>query len=41
MSIRPHIENVVITKHFSRDLKDRDELQSIVKDVLDCSGTNF
>ncbi len=41
MNVRPHIKCVVITKHFSKDIKDSEELYSIVEDVLDCSNADF
>jgi mRNA-degrading endonuclease RelE of RelBE toxin-antitoxin system len=41
MSVRSHIKSVVITKHFYKDLKDVEEVQSIVRDVLNCSGADF
>ena len=40
MSVRPNIESVAVTKHFSKDIKDI-EVQSLVKAVLDCSGEDF
>lgn len=40
-SVRPFIKSVVISKHFFRDLKDKEEVGSIVKDVLDCSNADF
>ncbi|MFH1473508.1 MAG: hypothetical protein ABIE55_01305 [Candidatus Aenigmatarchaeota archaeon] len=39
--IRPHIKDVIISKHFERDIKNEDELNSIIKDVLDCSHAEF
>jgi mRNA-degrading endonuclease RelE of RelBE toxin-antitoxin system len=41
MTIRPLLRTVVISKHFVRDLKDREEVDSIVSDVLDCSNVDF
>jgi mRNA-degrading endonuclease RelE of RelBE toxin-antitoxin system len=41
MNIRPHIRGVTVTKHFFKDIKNTEEAQSIVKDVLDCSNTDF
>jgi mRNA-degrading endonuclease RelE of RelBE toxin-antitoxin system len=41
MSARPNIKSVVVTRHFSKDFKDTEEMRSIVKDVLDCSGADF
>ena len=39
--IRPRIKDVIITKHFERDLKNEEEMNGIIKDVLDCSHINF
>lgn len=41
MEVRPLIKEVIISKHFKRDLKDEEEMNSIIKDVLDCSHTEF
>ena len=41
MAVRPHIASVVVTKRFFKDLKDAEEAKSIVRDVLDCSNTDF
>jgi len=41
MRVRPFIKEVVVTKHFERDLKDEEVINSIIKDVLDCSHTEF
>jgi mRNA-degrading endonuclease RelE of RelBE toxin-antitoxin system len=41
MTIRPHIKSAAVTKRFFKDLKDSNEAQSIVKDVLDCSNMDF
>jgi mRNA-degrading endonuclease RelE of RelBE toxin-antitoxin system len=41
MSIRPFIKMAVISKHFIKDLKDEDEAELIVNDVLDCANTDF
>jgi mRNA-degrading endonuclease RelE of RelBE toxin-antitoxin system len=40
--VRPMIKNVLIHKHFIRDLKrDQKKINSIVKSVLDCSHLEF
>jgi mRNA-degrading endonuclease RelE of RelBE toxin-antitoxin system len=39
--IRPLIKEVIVTKHFVRDLKDKEEADSIVKGILDCSNLEF
>jgi mRNA-degrading endonuclease RelE of RelBE toxin-antitoxin system len=41
MSVRPSIKGFVVSKHFIRDLKNEEEANSIVKDVLDCSHLEF
>jgi hypothetical protein len=41
MAIRPLIKSAIVSKHFLKDLKDKEKVKSIVKDVLDCSGINF
>jgi len=41
MAVRPNIKSVVVTKHFAKDIKDADEVQSIVQAVLDCSNADF
>jgi mRNA-degrading endonuclease RelE of RelBE toxin-antitoxin system len=39
--IRPLIKEVLISKHFYKDLKDENGVNSIVRDVLDCSHMEF
>jgi len=39
--VRPAIREVIVTKHFARDLKGKEEVSSIVKDILDCSNLEF
>jgi mRNA-degrading endonuclease RelE of RelBE toxin-antitoxin system len=41
MAVRPHITSVVVTKRFFKDLKDAEKAKTIVKDVLDCSNSDF
>ena len=41
MNVRPNIKNVAVTKHFFRDLKNADKVQSTVRDVLDCTNAYF
>jgi hypothetical protein len=40
-TIRPLIKEVIVTKHFVRDLKNKEEADSVVKDILDCSNLEF
>ena len=41
VAIRPSIKTLVISRHFIRDLKDKEEVDSIVSGVLDCSNADF
>jgi mRNA-degrading endonuclease RelE of RelBE toxin-antitoxin system len=41
MTLRPHIRSALVTKRFLKDLKDSEEVKSIVRDVLDCSNIDF
>jgi mRNA-degrading endonuclease RelE of RelBE toxin-antitoxin system len=41
LAIRPSIKTVAISKHFIKDLKDKEEVDSIVSGVLDCSSIDF
>jgi mRNA-degrading endonuclease RelE of RelBE toxin-antitoxin system len=41
MAIRPSIKTLVISKHFIRDLKNMEKVDSIVRGVLDCSNVDF
>jgi len=41
MAIRPLIRAAVVSRHFVKDLKDEEEVKSIVNDVLDCSNIDF
>jgi mRNA-degrading endonuclease RelE of RelBE toxin-antitoxin system len=41
MAIRPLIKSIVVSKHFIRDLKDEEKINSIIKDILDCSHLEF
>jgi mRNA-degrading endonuclease RelE of RelBE toxin-antitoxin system len=41
MAVRPHIKSIVVTKRFFKDLKELEEAKSIVRDVLECSNSDF
>jgi len=41
MMVRPLIKNVAVSKHFVRDLKDQEKMNSIIKNILDCSHLEF
>jgi hypothetical protein len=41
MAIRPSIGRIVVSRHFVRDLKDTEEMNSMVRDILDCSNLEF
>ncbi|MBN2203132.1 MAG: hypothetical protein JW700_03030 [Candidatus Aenigmarchaeota archaeon] len=41
MKLQPLIKEVIITKHFERDIKDQEKIDKIVKKVTDTSHTEF
>jgi mRNA-degrading endonuclease RelE of RelBE toxin-antitoxin system len=41
MALRPSIKTVVVSKHFIKDLKGREEPNSLIQDILDCSHLDF
>ena len=41
MRVRPHIKEIFVSKHFERDLKDKEEIKTIIKNILDCSHMEF
>ncbi len=41
MAIRPSIKGIVVSKHFIRDLKDEEKINSIIQNILDCSHLDF
>jgi mRNA-degrading endonuclease RelE of RelBE toxin-antitoxin system len=41
MFVRPLLKEVVISNHFKRDLKDEEEVDLIIKNILDCSHLDF
>jgi mRNA-degrading endonuclease RelE of RelBE toxin-antitoxin system len=41
LAVRPFIKESVISKRFIKDLKDEQEVESIVNAVLDCSSVDF
>ena len=41
MFVRPLLKEVVVSKHFKRDLKDEEEMNSIIKNILDCAHLEF
>ena len=41
MRVRPLIKEVIISKHFRRDMRDDEKTDSLVKDILDCSHMEF
>jgi Mg2+/Co2+ transporter CorC len=41
LTIRPKVKEVVISKHFIKDLKNQEKIASIIQDILDCSHSNF
>jgi mRNA-degrading endonuclease RelE of RelBE toxin-antitoxin system len=41
MALRPLLREIVVSKHFKRDLKDEEKISSIIKSILDCSHMEF
>lgn len=41
MMLRPSIKSIVVSEHFIRDLKDKEKINSIIKNILDCSNLEF
>lgn len=39
--LRPLIKGVDVSKHFVKDLKSEEEMNSIIKSILDCSHMEF
>jgi hypothetical protein len=37
MELRPLIKEVVVTKHFIREMKDEEKMASLIKEILECS----
>lgn len=41
MRVRPLIKEVIVSKHFIRDLKDKKKIEVLVKSIMDCSHIEF
>jgi hypothetical protein len=41
MAVRPLVKVIVVSRHFVRDLKNPEERDSIIRDILDCSDLGF
>ena len=41
LTLRPKLNGVVVSKHFIRDLKDQEQITSVIQDILDCSPSKF
>ena len=41
MEVRPLIKDVIVSKHFRRDIKDEEKINSIIRSILDCSHMEF
>lgn len=41
MFVRPLLKEIVVSNHFKRDLKDEVEMNSIIKNILDCAHLEF
>ena len=39
--VRPLLKEIIVSKHFIRDLKDKEKINSIIKNILDCSHLEF
>jgi mRNA-degrading endonuclease RelE of RelBE toxin-antitoxin system len=39
--ISPSIEDILVTKRFTKDVKDGRNLRSIISDIVDCSSLDF
>jgi hypothetical protein len=39
--IRPHIEGVVVSNHFSRDINNEEKARSIIETILECSHRHY
>ena len=40
-AIRPMLKTLVISRHFIRDFKDKEDVNSVVSGVLNCSNVDF
>ena len=40
-AIRPSIKEVIISKHFMRDFKDKNRMSAVINGILDCSSLEF
>jgi hypothetical protein len=41
MKVRPFLKDIVVSKHFIRDLKNEEEAKSTIEKVLDCDKLEF
>ena len=41
MAVRPRIKSIIVTKRFFKDLRNEEKAKAIVRDVLDCSNSDF
>jgi mRNA-degrading endonuclease RelE of RelBE toxin-antitoxin system len=41
MELRPLIKEIIISNHFKRDLKDKEKINFIIRNILDCSHLEF
>ena len=41
MQVRPFLNGIIVSKHFIRDLKNEEEVNSIIQKILDCSHLEF
>ncbi len=40
-ALRPSVREVIITKHFEKDLKNKEERDDIIDKIIDCGTENF
>ena len=41
MDIRPFIKTAIVTKRFIKDVRNEDDVNAIVSEILDCSNINY
>ena len=41
LAVRPIIKDAMVTKHFIKDLKDEEKINSLIKKILECSNADF
>ena len=41
MQVRPFLKKALVSNHFRRDMKDRNRIESTIRNVLDCTSLEF